>query len=110
MTSEQHGFEDFTGVPRVSQESIEALRLQPFDFEESYSKLQEENPELARELMLAAEKYASRNLKMKRAFARGALFLYLQLANSMESAHLNALLGETPNDGDVDDAGQPLST
>lgn len=108
MTSEQHKPESITGVPYISLESIEALRSQPFNFEEAYSKLQEENPDLARELLLATERYASKNTEIKRAFARGALFLYLQFASSVESAQLDALL-ETSNDDGVDDEDQPPS-
>lgn len=108
MTSEQYKPESTIGVPCISPVSIEALRLQPFDFEEAYSKLQEENPDLARELFLAAEQYASKDIEIKRAFARGALFLYLQFASSMESAQLGALL-ESSSAGDVDDEDQPLS-
>jgi hypothetical protein len=109
VTGEQPKPESITGVPYISPVSIEALRLQPFNFEEAYSKLQEENPDLARELLLAAERYASKNTEIKRAFARGALFLYLQFANSTESAQLDTLL-ETSSDGGDDDAGRPLST
>ena len=110
MAGEYYNPENLTGIPHVSLETIEALRLQPFDFEEAYGKLEEENPELARELLIAAEIYTPRNIEMKRAFARGALFLYLHLASSVESTQLNTLLKISTSDGGDGDVSRPPST
>lgn len=96
---------------RITPESIKAFREQSHDFEELFRRLQHENPELAREILVVAEQYDG-DIGRKNAFANGVLYIIGLEYNTKEAAYLQQLLSISkeaiPSDG-VDGEGQPLS-
>lgn len=86
-----------SGIPRLTPEMIKAFQALPHDFEEQYRILQQENPELARLLMIEANKDSPENMERKRAFARGVLTLYHLLKYGDQVSSLETIFELTPH-------------
>jgi hypothetical protein len=95
-----------SGVPKIPPEIIRLFINLPNSFEEQFRDLREHDPDLARELFIAADNYAHRDIKQKRAFAAGALFMYGLLQYDQQRKYFESLL-QTPTTDDDDEAQPP---
>lgn len=90
---------------RISPEGVAAYLSQSYDFEDEFLRLKHENPVVALAIMQASERGAP-DIAQKRAFARGALFIYGLLRHHEEAASLKAHF-ELSSTDDVSDGEVP---
>lgn len=107
--SEQSPRDDTNDMPRIPPEIIRMFTNLPNSFEERDEALRQDNPDMAREIFIAADRYAHRDMKQKRAFAAGALFMYGLLRYDKQRKYFETLL-DTSTSGDDGGEDQPLST
>jgi hypothetical protein len=101
--------DDARGKPKIPPEIIRMFANLPNSFEERYEALYIIDPDMTRELFIAADNYAHSDMKQKRAFAAGALFMYGLLQYDEQRKYFESLLPTTTND-DVDGEDQQPST
>lgn len=101
--------DDSNGMPKIRPEIIRMFADLPNSFEERYATLHKIDPDMMREIFIAADNYSHRDMKQKRAFAAGALFMYGLMQYEEQRQHFESLLPTTTtDDGDGED--QQLST
>lgn len=100
--------DSLAGVPKVTPETVRAYKNRPHDFEKAYRILRRENPVIAQELLVSAER-ATDTISEKQAFAEGALFVYSLISLGIQAQRLEELFTAPANDG-VGGVDQPLST
>jgi hypothetical protein len=102
--SELSPHDDSNGMPKIPPEIIRMFANLPNTFEERYETLHKVDPDMVRELFIAADNYAHRDMKQKRAFAAGALFMYGLLQYEEQRKYFESLLNTTKtDDGDGED-------
>jgi hypothetical protein len=97
-----------TGLPKVTPDDIEALK-QPHNFEEDFRQFQRDYPEIARDISTGIQGLDQHALEIKRAFAKGAIYMYLLLKRAAQTSELEAHFNAPASDDDVDDEDPPLS-
>jgi hypothetical protein len=98
--NERSPHDNASGTPKIPPEIIRLFMNLPNSFEEQFRALREHDPDMARELFIAADNYAHRDLKQKRAFAAGALFMYGLLQYDQQRKYFESLLEAPTNDDD----------
>lgn len=92
-------------LPKISPEIIRTFADLPNTIEERYRALRDYDPDMARELFITADNYGHDDMKQKRAFAAGALFMYGLLQYDRQRKHLETLISP-PTSDDADDEDQ----
>jgi hypothetical protein len=97
-----------TGLPRVSPETIRASKGRPLNLDAIYNRLKRDNPDLAFELATGLPGIDPDHMRLKRAFAEGALWLYYMLTTAADTNNLETMFNTPTIDGD-DGEDRPLS-
>lgn len=108
MTSnERYSQDPFAGLPDISPELVEIYSQQQHSFEADFRRLKERYPAVAHDLITGVQDVDSEELRIKRAFAQGALYMCGLFAAAVQTEHLRKLFETTG--GDDDGASPPLS-
>jgi hypothetical protein len=91
---------------KIPPEIIRMFANLPNTFEERYETLNQADPNMLRELFVAADNYAHRDMKQKRAFAAGALFMYGLLQYEEQRKYFDSLLITAENNVDNNEDSQ----
>ena len=99
------------GIPKIGSEWILTYRELPTSYNEQLEDLKRDQASLAREIFIRGEILSRNDPDKKRAYIRGALFMYGLINFAMESEELEALFritGESDESPSVGDGGEVL--
>ena len=101
--NEHYSPDSSTGLPRVSPDAIRAYKSQSHSLNDDYERLRRSNPDLAFELATGTIGIYPDYIRLKQAFAEGALWMFHMLSSAAEADKLEALLHTPTSDGDDDE-------
>ena len=108
--NERYSHDPLAGLPEVTPELIKAYKRQLRIFDEEFAKLSAKQPAVAHELVTGIEGVDPHSLDLKRAFARGVLFMHGLLEATVQAEQLRQMFERPAASDDADDEDPQPST